>query len=263
LSGKAPADRFAFGQNWRRFLSLLSEERILAAEKSLQEMLDVTDLHGRTFLDVGSGSGLFSLAARRLGARVHSFDFDPQSVACTGYLRQHYCADDAGWTVEQGSALDRAYIQKLGKSDVLYSWGVLHHTGQMWEALGCVADAVAPKGQLFIAIYNDQGWLSSYWRRVKSCYVKYPVSRWLLVLLHAPYLFGVRFLVRTLAGRRKVDRGMTLWHDMIDWVGGYPFEVAKPEQILHFYVARGFSLREMRTCGGRNGCNQFVFVRNS
>jgi 2-polyprenyl-3-methyl-5-hydroxy-6-metoxy-1,4-benzoquinol methylase len=254
-------DRFAFGANWARFLSILSEERIRDAETSLQKMLNVGTLQNRTFLDVGSGSGLFSLAARRLGAKVHSFDYDPQSVACTEHLRQRYFPGDGRWTVEQGSALDRAYIENMGKFDVVYSWGVLHHTGRMWEALGGVERAVSPGGHLFIAIYNDQGWISRYWKRIKFNYVRHPVLRWPLLLLHAPYLFVGRALARVLSGSGKVGRGMALWRDMVDWVGGYPFEVAKPEEILRFYLARGFSLREMKTCGGRHGCNEFVFVR--
>jgi 2-polyprenyl-3-methyl-5-hydroxy-6-metoxy-1,4-benzoquinol methylase len=256
-----PEDRFAFGENWARFLSILNEERIRDAEDSLKKMLDVANLQDRTFLDVGSGSGLFSLAARRLGATVHSFDYDRQSVACTEYLRQRYFPDDGRWTVEQSSALDRTYIEKIGKFDVVYSWGVLHHTGQMWEALDSVEGAVPSGGRLFIAIYNDQGWISRYWKWVKRSYVKHPLLRWPLLLLHAPYLFGGRFLIRAVLGSRGADRGMALWRDMVDWIGGYPFEVAKPEEILRFYAARGFLLREMKTCGGRHGCNEFVFVR--
>src|SRR5690349_14790038 len=151
----AQGKRFEFGKNWSRFLAVLDEERIAEAQRSLAQMLEVTNLEGKSFLDVGSGSGLFSLAARRLGARVHSFDYDPQSVACGQELKRRYFADDPLWRVEQGSVLDRDYLNPLGSFDVVYSWGVLHHTGAMWEALGNVAPLVAEGGRLFIAIYND------------------------------------------------------------------------------------------------------------
>jgi 2-polyprenyl-3-methyl-5-hydroxy-6-metoxy-1,4-benzoquinol methylase len=254
--------RFAFGDNWTRFLSVVDETRITDAEASLKQMLGLPDLRGRTFLDAGSGSGLFSLAARRLGATVHSFDYDPRSVACTKELRQRYLSDDPQWTIDEASVLDPVYLKQLGTFDVVYSWGVLHHTGQMWSALGHVSGLVAPGGRLFVAIYNDQGWLSRYWKIIKRAYVGHGALRWPLLLLHAPYLFGARWLVRALTGRLHVDRGMTFWHDMVDWVGGYPFEVARPEAIMRFYRDRGFALHEMRTCAGRHGCNQLVFIRN-
>ena len=170
----AQGQRFEFGKNWTWFLATLTDAKIEQAVQSLQDMLEVADLKGARFLDIGSGSGLFSLAARRLGARVHSLDYDPHSVACTRELRRRYFPEDPEWIVESGSALDEAYIRSLGEFDVVYSWGVLHHTGQMWAALANAAIPVADGGKLFIAIYNDQGTPSRRWTKVKRTYNALP-----------------------------------------------------------------------------------------
>jgi 2-polyprenyl-3-methyl-5-hydroxy-6-metoxy-1,4-benzoquinol methylase len=265
----AAGERFAFGENWQRFLSVLDDRRILEAEDSLRQMLQVQDLRGKSFLDIGCGSGLFSLAARRLGARVESFDYDPQSVACARELCRRYFPGDTQWNIAEGSVLDTAYLSRLGCFDVVYSWGVLHHTGAMWQALGNTATLVAPAGKLFIAIYNDQGKISDRWRAVKHTYNRLPEGlRFLVtvpVLVHLNWRAACKDLVKLRpfhtwrsAGR---ERGMSAWRDLIDWVGGYPFEVAKPEAIFEFYSRRGFSLTRLVTCGGSLGCNEFVFAR--
>jgi 2-polyprenyl-6-hydroxyphenyl methylase/3-demethylubiquinone-9 3-methyltransferase len=267
----ASRERFAFGENWQRFLSVLNENRILRAEDSLRRMLEVPDLRGKTFLDIGCGSGLFSLAARRLGAHVCCFDYDPQSVACARELRLRYFPQDQHWRIEEGSALDAGYLSGLGCFDVVYSWGVLHHTGAMWQALENAAGRVTPEGKLFVAIYNDQGKISNRWRAVKRAYNRLPGRlRFLVampVLLHLHWRGTLKDLLR---GRpfeswRKhgQERGMSPWWDLIDWVGGYPFEVARPEAILEFYLRRGFTLTRLTTCGGSLGCNEYVFVRTA
>ena len=265
-------ERFKFGNNWSSFLNVLDMQRIELAEKSLINMLGMSDLTGKKFLDVGSGSGLFSLAARNLGATVHSFDYDPDSVACTMELKRRYFDNDAQWIVEQGSVLDTNYLQKLGKWDIVYSWGVLHHTGDMWGALTNVIELVRPGGIVYIAIYNYQQIMTPIWTIVKKVYNKTPRGlRWLLLGPALLQLWGLRTIYDLIrlkpfyTWRNYANhglRGMSAWSDLIDWVGGYPFEVAKPEQIFSFYHDRKFTLSRMVTCGGKLGCNEFVFLSN-
>lgn len=253
-------ERFAFGANWTRFLRALDEERVVEAEESLKRMLSVTTLAGKTFLDAGSGSGLFSLAARRLGARVHSFDYDKQSVACTAELRRQYFPADLDWTVNEGSLLDLTYMESLNKFDVVYCWGVLHHTGAMWTALENVLTRVADSGRLFVAIYNDEGLASRYWRAIKRTYAKYRLLRGPLIALHVVYPFVPSLAYRWIVRGTKPQRGMSPWRDLIDWVGGYPYEFATPDAIFEFHKQRGFRLEKLATTN-RSGCNQFVFSR--
>jgi 2-polyprenyl-3-methyl-5-hydroxy-6-metoxy-1,4-benzoquinol methylase len=270
-------ERFQFGKNWQQFLRNLTVPRIKQAESSLKEYLQTERLDGKSFLDIGSGSGLFSLVARRLGARVHSFDYDTQSVACTRELRRRFFGEDEpGWIVEQGSVLDKTYLQSLGTFDIVYSWGVLHHTGAMRQALDNVKPLVAMDGQLYIAIYNDLGEVTDQWERVKRRYNALPRP---LALLYALHIIGreeygqianhyrhgsLGDWLRTWTEYHLVSRrGMSRWHDWVDWVGGYPYERATIEQIIDLYANDGFRLTKLFDCSTGYGCNEFVFRREA
>jgi len=279
-------ERFAFGANWRRFLATIDESRVQAAVDSLQDMLGEDALAGRRFLDAGCGSGLFSLAAVRCGAQVVSFDFDPECVRCAQTLKERFADDSAAWEIRQGSVVDETFLAELGEFDVVYSWGVLHHTGRMWEAMAAVVGRVAPQGLLWIAIYNDQGIPSRLWTQVKQLYQKLPC--WLraayVVVVAIPWaawrVFCVKLpiaIARLVLSPIKLDaslpvaanagkspnRGMHWWYDLVDWIGGWPFEVATPEAVVGFYRDRRFSLVNLRTVGSRLGCNEFLFRRRA
>ncbi len=266
---EATQERFAFGKNWKRFLASVDDERVGIAQTQMAELLGTDQLQGKTFLDIGSGSGLHSLVASRMGASVRSFDYDVDSVECTRQMRQAR-APESDWTIEQGSILDESLPERLGTFDIVYSWGVLHHTGQMWKALENSIRMVAPGGTYFIAIYNDQGGTSRRWKAIKRAYVRSPKAAKFAITFAVGLWFEVRAMLARLArfedplpfrhwAAHKRMRGMSKWTDLVDWVGGYPFEVAKPEEIFRFAQERGFALTNLTTCGGGHGCNQFVF----
>ena len=255
--------RFAFGRNWAAFLETLNDERIARSRAALVDLVGRSDLSGLRFLDIGCGSGLFSLAAAGLGAATHSFDYDPDSVACTEHLRERFGQPGWGWHIERGSILDADYVRALGKWDIVYSWGVLHHTGRMWEALENAAGMVAPGGTLAIAIYNDEGPTSRRWTTVKRNYVRRPWLRPFLAVGSLAVCWGptlardsLRLAPLATWNAYAAERGMSAWHDLIDWVGGYPFEVATPDAIFDFCRKRGFTLERLITRQGK-GCNEF------
>jgi SAM-dependent methyltransferase len=262
--------RFQFGDNWRSFLDCLDGERVTGAEKSLQWLLHRERLDEIRFLDVGSGSGLSSLAARRLGARVVSFDYDPQSVKCTAMLRDRFFQNDPDWRIERGSILDRDYLKELGQFDVVYSWGVLHHTGALHDAIRNAAQLVVPGGTLVLALYRNTA-LCWFWALEKRWYCR--ASETAQALARAIYVGMMRTaftLVRrdfaSYVSHYSGNRGMDFTHDVHDWLGGYPYESIRPREVNRLLNQLGF--QQMRVKLHRSsigffgsGCNEYVYQR--
>lgn len=215
---------------------------------------------------------MFSLAAHRLGARVISFDYDAASVACTQRLKEQYGNPARSWEVMHGSVLDKSFLDTLPRADIVYSWGVLHYTGAMMQAFSNVVALVKPQGALFLSIYNDQDGSSRRWRWIKKTYVTRPYLRLPLEIICGAWLWK-SFIIcvikhsldpfKLFRDYGQNNRGMSIRHDLKDWVGGYPFEVATPEKVFYFFKPHGFTLMHLKACAGGIGCNEFVFSREA
>jgi 2-polyprenyl-3-methyl-5-hydroxy-6-metoxy-1,4-benzoquinol methylase len=254
---------FSFGENWKKYLSGLNETIIKHAENSFSTFTRLSRLDNYTFLDIGCGSGLSSLVAYRLGAkRVVSVDVDPNSIDCVTALRTRFGHGINPWDILQGSVLDRSFLTSLGAFSYVYSWGVLHHTGSMWQALDNVTNCVECAGKLHIALYNEHR-NSARWLKIKRI-----CNRWhrtIFPLAKASYilLIYVLLLSRLQSPTKYVrqypeGRGMSFWRDVEDWLCGLPYEYCKPEQVVDFLSDRGFVALRLRT-EASIGCNEFLF----
>lgn len=255
-------NRFGFGKNWISFSKNITQDKISMSEDTLKEFFDVKDFNNSSFIDVGCGSGLFSLAAHKLGAKVKSFDFDINSVICTQEIKKDFSIskETLEWNIEEGSILDSEYIESLGQHDYVYSWGVLHHTGDMHQAFKNVTKLVKADGKLFIAIYNDQGMKSKIWKLIKKLYCKNIFFKFFITIVYSLFILIPQYIKYFLLNRTLV-RGMSLYHDMFDWLGGYPFEVGTPKEIKDYFLDKGFRLIKVNLVGKRLGCNEFVFQK--
>jgi 2-polyprenyl-3-methyl-5-hydroxy-6-metoxy-1,4-benzoquinol methylase len=266
---------FSFGRNWQRYLSSVDEERVRIAEVSLTEFTNLARLDGRSFLDIGCGSGLFSHAAFRLGAeRIVSFDVDPASVECCLQLHEQ-AGKPENWEIRHGSVLDEPFLTSLGTFDIVYSWGVLHHTGRMWDAIVQSARLVNPGGLYYIALYNkilsrngSTSWIHPFWLKVKRTYNTSPLlGRYLLEPLAMSAYLGMVMArgENPVAHVRnyKSHRGMSWRTDATDWLGGYPYEFATVEEVFTFIKSnfRDFDLENIKVTSGR-GLNWFLFRRS-
>ena len=231
---------YPFGKNWEEFVErYFTEERVRISRQHLLNFLEMRDLKGKYFLDVGCGSGLSSLAAWEAGAaRIVSFDVDPDSVRTTERIRQLRGAP-ANWTVLHGSVLDRDFLATLEPADVVYSWGVLHHTGRMWEAIRNAAGCLKAGSPFYIALYLTTP-KSGYWLQVKKRYNQ--ASPWGKRLMEWRYIIRHIILPRVVRGQNPIrvirtyqtKRGMAFLTDVKDWLGGYPYEDATIQEVLRF-----------------------------
>ena len=258
---------FAFGKNWASYSALIDAPQIEEAKKGLLRLIPEEEFKGRSFLDIGCGAGLHALAAARLGVgRIHAIDIDPDSVSTSrDVLSRSNVA--VPWRVEPLSVFDLDPARQ-GTFDIVYSWGVLHHTGNMWEAIGKAASMVAPDGLLVLALYRTT-YLDSLWKLEKRLYARSP--EFVQSILRAIYVAAFRLgklatgaSFREHVANYKSSRGMDFYHDVHDWLGGYPYETALAPEVasklanLGFKAERVFA-RPISVGVFGSGCDEYVY----
>jgi len=249
--------RFGFGKNWERYIrENFNEERLFISKEQLLSFLGMDDLFGKYFLDVGCGSGLHSLAALKAGAaKIVSFDYDPNSVSAT-YIVWEYAEKPESWDVKQGSILDTQFVNSLEPADIVYAWGVLHHTGDMWKAIENTSRLMKKGGLLYLALYTSGVTLPSdeYWLDVKQ---RYNRENWFNKRVTEIW-YVWKFLLKKkisaipslfiLNANYKKERGMALYTDIVDWLGGWPMEFSKIEDVKQFCTEKlGLELVNIKT----------------
>lgn len=258
-----PTKSFSFGKNWMSFVKSVDETSIERAKKDIIEWLGTENVIGKRVIDIGSGSGIHSLCFNRIGAGdLFSFDYDIMSVEATKYLKSRF-AVQGKWHVEQGSILDEAYLSKLGKYDIVYSWGVLHHTGNMWEAIRNAGTLVKSGGLFYISIYakgpNYEKHLD-----LKRRYNGYGwFGRTLMIwgFIWRNKIFPrIKKRKNPFRWNKKKERGMNVYHDVVDWLGGYPYEVASEEEITGFLKKNDFELRK-KLIRMEGGCHCLLYEK--
>ncbi len=251
---------FSFGRNWKDFAGTISDKECAGAMEDIRFWLGDEAVKGRRVVDVGSGSGLHSLSMSRLGATsIFSFDYDQESVNTTRSLWEREGSPKT-WQVEHGSVLDDEFISKLGKFDLVYSWGVLHHTGEMWKAVGNACRLVAPGGKLFISLYakgpryEQDLALKRKYNEASDFGKRIMIARWIANLMWA----RLNSLQNPFAWNEKRERGMNTYHDLIDWLGGLPYEVATEDEVVVFCRSRGLILERIQA-KPEGACSIYVF----
>jgi 2-polyprenyl-6-hydroxyphenyl methylase/3-demethylubiquinone-9 3-methyltransferase len=264
------ATHFRFGKNWQSFLHTVSNQSIREAERGLQRLFPNGELNGRRFFDIGCGSGLSMLAASRLGAAsVRGIDIDPECVAAARSLLSKYLPEGK-WIISESSVFD-LLPEHDGTYDIVYSWGVLHHTGDVWAALTKAAAMVGQNGLMATALYRKTP-CCSLWTSEKKMYARLPRAfQWIIRSLYkAAYVSGLVMTGRnpaTYINNYKSSRGMDWSHDIHDWLGGYPYESVEPSKVISHLEALGFSAKLIfehpAVLHGLFGthCDEFVFKK--
>jgi SAM-dependent methyltransferase len=254
---------FKFGQNWKDYaLNALDESKLRQAQQALENLLQPHTVLGKTFMDIGCGSGLHTVSAVLLGAKqVYALDIDPDCIEVTEYTISRFLKSDTPIHLQLASILNADTLQSLPQVDIVYSWGVLHHTGHMYPAIDAASQFVKAGGLFVIAIYNKHI-TSPVWHIIKRFYNQSPpIMRRPMYAL----FYGLIYIAKLTATRQnplKKERGMDFGYDVIDWIGGYPYQYASIDNIIAFVTGRGFTIEKIVPAQIGTGCNEFVFRKN-
>lgn len=253
---------FSFGKNWQNYSKLIDQKLISFSQQDIEEWVEKTNMKNQRIIDIGCGSGIHSLVFYQEGAReLLSFDYDIYSVETTKKLSTQV-GNPKNWKIVQGSILDKQFIKDLGKFNLVYSWGVLHHTGALWQAIENALLLVETNGYFFVSIYTKGDNYPNHLALKQRYNQASPLGK---KFLEYRYILG---MMKGLLRHRKnpfnwnqtKERGMNVYYDILDWLGGLPYEVASPTEVIEFCQKFGFKLIKMKELS-EGGCSQYLFQR--
>lgn len=249
---------FNFGKNWLNYSKTIKDEDLEIMKESLINLIGLENIKDKTFLDIGCGSGLFSIAAKKLRTKkVVGIDILPDSIKSSEENKERFNVQ--GIYFKQLSILDNQ-VKTLEKFDIVYAWGSLHHTGEIWKAIENTTHCVENNGLLILAIYNKH-WTSPIWKRIKYFYNISPKFIKSIMIFAFYYIIATAKSLVTRKNPFQKKRGMNFYYDIIDWLGGYPYEYASKDKMVDFVDKYGFKLIKFNKAGVPTGCNEFVFKK--
>jgi hypothetical protein len=200
------------------------------------------------------------VSAAESGANVFGIDVDKENIMALEKTRMAMDYTQAP-EVCVVSILDQSFVrQHEHQFDIVHSWGVLHHTGNMTKAIENACLLVSDNGNFICSIYNRH-WSSPLWKIIKWCYNVFPAPiQKVVVGIMYPVIYLSKWIV-TRKDPKAMERGMDFFHNVVDWVGGYPYEYATADEIKSLVTRQGFKILRIIPAKVPTGCNEFVFKK--
>ena len=255
---------FSFGENWKDYLEKSDEVSYTSAFNDINEWLGKENISGKRVLDIGCGSGIHSAVYHQLGAgELVSLDYDKNSVEATTTFWKR-AGSPSNWKVLHGSVLDAEFIKSLGTFDIVYSWGVLHHTGDMLNAIANCMATVKQGGLCWISLYvKGPNYERDLKRKKDYNKASTPIKKWMefKYFIYPLMRDRLRHSKNPFAWNERKERGMYVYYDIVDWLGGLPYEVASQEEIESLITKNNFTLKKIKLYP-EGSCHIYLFQKN-
>lgn len=225
-----------------------------ASEKHWLLFFTPDEVKGKSVLDSGCGTGIFSIIFAKNGAgQVTGIDISPGSLGTAEGLKQKFGLSNARF--EQQDMLHLPYPDAC--FDIVWAWGTVHHTTDPLGAIDGLIRVLKPGGSILLAIYKKTKvtWIHE---AIRKTLVRTPRRSW-NALAKIMAFFGTP-IVWTFKRREKARQGETLSELILDWYFVPIRHYYKPDEIRTFLEGKGFKIENYLAHSGRfNSSSNFIF----
>ncbi len=225
-----------------------------ASEKHWLLFYSPEEVKGKTVLDAGCGTGVFSIIFARNGAaKVTGIDISPGSLGTARGLKEKFGLANAEF--QQQDMLHLSF--RDASFDIVWAWGTVHHTTDPLGAITELIRVLKPGGSLFLAIYKQTSvtWIHEI---IRKTMIRTPRWSWnVLAKAGAFMLTPVVFLFKR---RQKSRKGEKLSELILDWYFVPIRHYYTPEEIRVFLERKKFRIEKYLAHSGRfNSSSNFIY----